>query len=653
MKVYTGILVVFALYLTLWVDQNLSDYSNEAGNCLNHSSSRTINCYIYNNDTQAIKNLLRIGGQGIQNRLYVNKRYSLDKGYLTLDLEIPSNIKRLYLYLSYSDNHEQIILTNPAISPNIKYMYCNQIVNFESESFFNQFVGLTRIYFSGIVSQNLPSFSQLVNLEYLRAQVKTVANQELESSFLSGPTKLSSLDLSDSTFTSIKEGAFENMGNLYYLTLDNNRISSLVDNAFKGLTKLRYLSLEDNGIRDVSYNAFRNLNELTNLNLNENPEFPLPAIIQLQDLKKLYVNFNDYQTIEPYAFQQMKKLTAIYMNNPFTCDCSLQWASVVSQYDIHIVGSYCLDPVDTFGQLITDEDVYTNCTQTESYQCFDSSAICESHEVCYNTEDSYYCGCPAGYQFNNIGHCTDIDECMNITTCQDSCVNTEGTFHCACNEGYMLSADGYDCEDVNECEVGNGGCEFGCENTIGSYSCYCEVWQELYNLTSCTDDVTCELVTEYDCGSKESVLHCKSGFNLSIIYPKSVSTQATTTPTMYIAAQSFTQSLTPTIAVIALISIGVIAQTAVIIVLIIFVIKLMRQVKSKPRVPINLPILPNPPLEVCKGQYFNEAIGADNLYQVPAEIAIIGNQTAMGANITFPEQYPGNVKGANASLQIN
>ena len=108
MKVYSRIFVIFALYLTLLVEQNFSDYSNEAGKCVNYSSY--ISCRIYNNDTQAIKDLLMEGSQGNQYHLRVYKRYSLDKGYLTLDIEIPPNIRTLYLYLSYGYNHEEIIL---------------------------------------------------------------------------------------------------------------------------------------------------------------------------------------------------------------------------------------------------------------------------------------------------------------------------------------------------------------------------------------------------------------------------------------------------------------------------------------------------------------------------------------------------------------
>ena len=446
MKVYPGILFLFAIYLTFWVDQNYSNYSNNAGNCFD--SSYYVRCYIYNNDTLAIKNLLDIGSQGTVYRLYVYKRYSLDKGYLTLDIEIPQNILYLFLYLSYSYSHEQIILRASSLNTELKYMYCNQPVKLESPNFFNQFVGLTQIYFSDVVSNNLPSFSLLDNLRYLTAKIKTGGDQVLDSSIVSGLTNLRWLDLSYSSFTSIIEGAFENMNSLYYLDLDHNKFRSIEDGALGGLTYLGFLNLEDNGLRDVSYNIFGDLNQLLYLNLNENPEFPLPALIPLKNLSNLYINFNNYQTIDPFVFQQMKRLTTLYMNNPFTCDCNLQWTSVVRQFGLHISNSYCLDPNVAFGRSIANKDSYTNCTQTQSYQCFNKSVTCESNEVCHNTENSYYCGCPIGYEYNRIGHCSDINEC-DANHCQHSCENTEGTFQCTCNDGYKLSDNGYDCQDTS------------------------------------------------------------------------------------------------------------------------------------------------------------------------------------------------------------
>ena len=48
-----------------------------------------------------------------------------------------------------------------------------------------------------------------------------------------------------------------------------------------------------------------------------------------------------------------------------------------------------------------------------------------------------------------------------------------------------LDSDGYSCNDVNECQEWNGGCEFGCRNTIGSHQCYCYYNHRVTNTTHC------------------------------------------------------------------------------------------------------------------------------------------------------------------------
>ena len=680
MKVYAGVLLLFAIYLTFCVNQNYSDYSNEAGFCYNYNLynyyRNYIRCHITNNDTQSIKMLLSNGSQGStsRNHLQVYKRYHSDKGYLTLDFNISSNIRVLQLYLSYSPNHEQIILRTSSINTNIQYMDCDLRVHLESENFFNQFIGLTKIKFSDVVSTPLPSFIELEKLRYLTARLIFKGNQVLDSSFISGLTNLRYLDLRYSNFESIMEGAFENKDSLSYLNLNHNKISSIQDGALRGLTYLRNLYLEGNGLRDVSNNVFRDLNQVTYLNLNENPEFPLSAIIKLQNLRYLYINFNNYHTIEPYVFQQMNRLTTIYMNNPFTCDCSLQWASIVKQFGVHILESYCLDPIDKFGRLITNEDSYTNCTQTESYQCFDSSVICESHEICHNTNISHYCGCPAGYEFNNIGHCSDVNDCIDYTSCQHTCVNTEGSFHCACNEGYRLSDNGYDCEDINECQEEIGECEYGCRNTIGSYQCYCEVGHQLFNGTNCNNDFQCELVgNSYDplncINEGESFLNCNSGLNFSIINLPCVSAAVATTcklpestqvPTVSASKLTTTKKGTSTqqttiaallansewanpsliLLIIPFIIVGV--QTIVIIILIICILKRNKSLKNNVTAPsIHQPSLPNNLTVQSKYEMFNDAYEKENPEETAPPLFAKANETVMLSNMTFPEPYPG------------
>ena len=41
--------------------------------------------------------------------------------------------------------------------------------------------------------------------------------------------------------------------------------------------------------------------------------------------------------------------------------------------------------------------------------------------------------------------CIDINECAGDHGCHHLCNNTDGSFHCYCNPGYMLDSNGTTC----------------------------------------------------------------------------------------------------------------------------------------------------------------------------------------------------------------
>ena len=69
----------------------------------------------------------------------------------------------------------------------------------------------------------------------------------------------------------------------------------------------------------------------------------------------------------------------------------------------------------------------------------------------------------------------DIDECAeDIDGCAQTCTNSVGDYSCACDIGYHLASNRHSCNDVDECVLDTHGCNQTCTNTVGSYTCSCD-----------------------------------------------------------------------------------------------------------------------------------------------------------------------------------
>ncbi|XP_050333374.1 fibrillin-1 isoform X2 [Bactrocera neohumeralis] len=113
--------------------------------------------------------------------------------------------------------------------------------------------------------------------------------------------------------------------------------------------------------------------------------------------------------------------------------------------------------------------------------------------------------CPAGYRAGgeNSDNCVDIDECAEGTSGCEHCLNTDGSYECTCPGGYDLAEDERTCVDINECDViveseddaaaaPTKLCTGGCVNTIGSFICTCGANEHLLeDQRTCVAD-TCQ-----------------------------------------------------------------------------------------------------------------------------------------------------------------
>ncbi|KAI6647886.1 Fibrillin-2-like [Oopsacas minuta] len=537
------LLLGLVTYLYYYAVVEAVDCSNGAGYCDYYSND--LQCYITNNDTQVIKSLLsNCSGQSTAFvTIYIYKNYvSTVYGNLIIDIELASNIQLLNIY--NVQDHDNIRLTTSSQNTGLRRItiYSNYHIQLESGNFFNYFTGLKYIFVGYCITKETPSFTNLQYLRSLSVRIVGASTRTFDNTIVRGLSNLVYLRFYNSDFNSITNGALDGLNSLTYLSFDKNKLSSIEDGTFSELSSLLRLYLPNNGIKTASNNGFEGLTQLTYLGLDENPEFPIEALLKSTSVVGLSLQYNDYHTLEPYVFQQMKSLTSIYLNDPFACDCRLQWTSIVSQYGVYIYNGFCSEPNNFLNKDISNPQLYTNCSQTESYQCFDKSTTCPSNQVCHNTQDGYFCGCPVGYLQHSSGECVDEDECGVGTECEHVCENTEGSYHCVCEEGYKLATNGYVCDDVNECKIGNGGCEFGCGNTIGSYLCYCEYGHQLINITHCESDIQCDVVDSSN--NEEYQFICDGGFNLTITNFTCQSTTITT-PTCSTAQSTISPTFCP------------------------------------------------------------------------------------------------------------
>ncbi|KAM5235406.1 cubilin [Ctenodactylus gundi] len=188
--------------------------------------------------------------------------------------------------------------------------------------------------------------------------------------------------------------------------------------------------------------------------------------------------------------------TCLNLHDSFFCICPSQWEGPICSTDVdeckiykgtplgcpdeatctNTVGGYsCTCSPETYGPQCASR--YNDCKEGSEVLCV--HGICEDLERQQAGKTSYTCICEAGWMSSaDSTACTeDKDECSFPTppcSKQAPCFNTPGSFYCgACSTGWQ--GNGYDCQDINECEVNNGGCSVAplveCVNTPGSFHC--------------------------------------------------------------------------------------------------------------------------------------------------------------------------------------
>ena len=485
------------------------------------SSSANLFCYILNDNTQLIKSQLKNCSLSSNSFTQICLFKNIT-GNVIIDLDLPENIVKMS-FINTLDGSAFGITTSVGNSFLTSLLFRGD-VNIENETIFIFFVNLRLLYVQGdMFSNEIPSFTNLHFLTHLHSGFQVSGTTKLDSSMVGGLENLVNLGIWSSNFHEIKLDAFQNLINLRDLAITYNPALTQIQNgAFDSLTKLTRLNLGSTSIRPVGNSLLKPLTQLEDLSLYNSPSFPLEGLIYLRGLKRLSLGYGSHSTLDSFLFQQLNSLTYLSLfSNPIVCNCNLEWIPKLEQQGVTIVGT-CSFPISAQGTSITNSSLYTNCPQTESYKCFDRSITCPDNEFCYNTGEDYNCGCAPGYVPSNTstGGCIDEDECSTPKMCEYSCTNTDGSYYCNCSEGFKISANGYSCEDMNECQAENGDCEAICNNTVGSYSCNCsEGFQISANGSSCEDinecrdaDGGCEGGCKNTVGSFKC--YCKFGYRI-------------------------------------------------------------------------------------------------------------------------------------------
>ena len=142
---------------------------------------------------------------------------------------------------------------------------------------------------------------------------------------------------------------------------------------------------------------------------------------------------------------------------------------------------------------------------------------------------SFQCRCNDGFELQGQFACVNVDECaLGLAPCDRECEDTQGSYVCFCPEaGLVLDADGFTCNDINECLTpAIHQCSDVCVNTVGSFECACDGDRVLLSdQRTCTDTNACA-VNNGDCnqvcnndvssgGLVSAVCSCNPGYELT------------------------------------------------------------------------------------------------------------------------------------------
>ncbi|XP_036916668.1 cubilin [Sturnira hondurensis] len=285
-------------------------------------------------------------------------------------------------------------------------------------------------------------------------------------------------------------------GNLVFLTGSAQNIE------FK-TGSLGKIKLNDEDLGECLHQIHKNKDDITDL---KRSAMGLPQNIssQIDQLNSKFVDLQrKFQSLQQTVDKRVCSSnpcqnggTCLNLHDSFFCICPSQWKGPLCSVDVNECevysgtpfscqnGATCVNTVGSYRCLCSPETHGPQCASTYNDCEGGSQALCV-HGICEDLvrvspgEPKYSCICDAGWTSppNSLACTLDRDECSlwpEPCSALVQCFNTPGSFYCgACPTGWQ--GNGYVCQDINECEINNGGCSVAppvqCVNTPGSYHC--------------------------------------------------------------------------------------------------------------------------------------------------------------------------------------
>ena len=344
---------------------------------------------------------------------------------------------------------------------NLGHMYCHEVAFHHFPPFsVNSELTYLKVYSYTIMSNDprirSGHISGLSNLQYLEIYPRNrgrLANNALTGltalagiymrnfiisdyvNTLSPPVTLKSLTMyncgvSDISF--LKQTPW--LYGLTYISFTDNKINSFPADTFKNYTQLEGLNMGYNSISEISRfdsNKLKTLylyhNQITHVSEDTFRDTPLLTYITLTS--------NNITKLSSRTFEHLQYIKDIYLfGNPLHCDCSLKWLYNVNQINgIVIYSSLCATPPQHEGISALDSSLYTDCTEEQSYHCFNRTISCPDGSYCQDTRDSYKCVCEGdGVAYSRtLNQCVDIESMIASGSCCQSFVsNNKGQAVC-------------------------------------------------------------------------------------------------------------------------------------------------------------------------------------------------------------------------------